>query len=58
MVQVWTNVRLKIELSEKVSNLLKENNNDSYCQSSANFVEVAIIHLLEHIKKKGNKIRW
>jgi hypothetical protein len=54
----WTNVRLKKKLTERICKILNKNENDSYCSSSAGFVEVAVIQLLEDIEKKGNKIRW
>ena len=54
----WTNIRLKKKLAERIKVIIEKGDNSSYCSSGASFVEVAVIQLLEDIKKKGNKIRW
>lgn len=55
---IWTNIRLKKKLAERIKAIIEKGYNNSYCSSGASFVEVAVIQLLEDIKKKGNKIRW
>ena len=54
----WTSVRIRTKLIERINKILEKNENDSYCPSSANFVQIAVIQLLEDIDKKDKKIRW
>ncbi len=51
--------RIKPELSKRINELLNKNDNRLYCKGTSNFVDVAVIQLLEDIEeKRGNKIRW
>ena len=56
--QDWATVRIKEKLINKINAVLGKNDNCSYCSSAANFVQVAVIQLLEDVEKKKSKIRW
>jgi hypothetical protein len=51
-------VRINLDLSNRIKKIINQNNNKLYCDSLTNFVNVAVIQLLEEIERKDNKIRW